>query len=38
MKSWLVERGKGNHRQATREVRKTESDSIFAEEKYDLLR
>ena len=31
MKALLVKQGKGNHPQATREVRKTEADNIFAE-------
>ena len=31
MKALLVEQGKGNHPQATQEVRKTEEDDIFAE-------
>ena len=31
MKALLVEHGKGNHPQTTREVRKTEADNIFTE-------
>ena len=38
MKALLVEYCKGNHPQATREVRKTEVDHIFAKGQYDPQR
>ena len=36
MKALLVERGKGNHLQATRKVRNTEAGNISSEGLYDI--
>ena len=38
MNTLLAEHAKGNHQQATRDMRKTEADNIFAEGWYDLQR